>query len=88
MTNQALCVAVEDDDPTAGCNQITACLCGVLLRAERLGNMPVLLARRVGEAAVRSFDRSINPAGRQAGRQESRQAGMQACRHAGGHVGS
>ena len=45
MTNQALCVAVEDDDPTAGCNQITACLCGVLLRAERLGNMPVLLAR-------------------------------------------
>ena len=39
-------MAVEDDDPTAGCNQVTACLCGLLLRAERVGNMPVLYARR------------------------------------------
>ena len=44
----ALCVAVEDDDPTAGCNQVTACLCGLLLKAERVGNMPVLYARRPG----------------------------------------
>ena len=45
-TCEAICVAVEDDDPTAGCNQVTACLCGLLLRAERVGNMPVLYARR------------------------------------------
>jgi hypothetical protein len=42
---QSLCVGIDDGD-SMGCNQCTACVCGVCLKAERLGNMPVLYAHR------------------------------------------
>ena len=35
-----------DDDPAAGCSAFTACVCGKILGADRVGNMPVLCARR------------------------------------------
>ena len=43
---EAMCVSFDDDDPTASCNSLTALLCGTILRAERVGNMPVLWAMR------------------------------------------
>lgn len=45
---EAFCLAMEEDglDPMSGCNGVTACLCGRMLGAERVGNMPVLWARR------------------------------------------
>jgi len=43
---EAFCFQIDDEDFTAGCNKVTALVCGTCLRAERVGNMPVLWARR------------------------------------------
>jgi hypothetical protein len=29
---ESVCLSVDDEDPTAGCNHLTACLCGACLK--------------------------------------------------------
>jgi len=36
----------DDDDFTSGCNRANAFVCGNLIMADRVGNMPVLKAQR------------------------------------------